>query len=305
MPYTSEEERWREYHVTPRYLAGSGTIGDPGFAPVADWPHHHLDDGDCQLVVTSPDHRIRIGWFGDDYDLWKISAAGDPVSAPRWTAIANQNTPSEIVAGLTSALARDYADGNNRFLANSSMHWTDGVQPLFDAGWTRSAAERGTVEIVAPDGHAGVLIDNRLYGAANGTWTLWAGPRGWGTRAEIVFTARTPSHLISATAAAMADPSPVVRLRRQIHRDVEHLVSFAPVAPNVPAAEGAPTPLDARRAAVTAAVARAAHAQQADLRVRAAHSRTTTPAARAGVATAVRPNTTAPTVGHSQPRPRR
>jgi hypothetical protein len=302
--YTPEEERWREYHLTPRYLAGSGTVGDPGFEPVADWPHH-LDDGDCQLVVTSPDHRIRIGWFGDDYDLWKISAAEDPVSAPRWTAIANQNTPSEIVAGLTSALARDYADGNDRFLANPSLYWSDAVAPLTDAGWKRGAAERGTVEITAPDRQAGVLIDNRLHGADDATWTLWAGPPGWGTRAEIVFTQRVPAHLIAATAAAMASPTPVIRLRHQIPREVKHLVRLTPVVSAAPAPAAAPTPLDVRRTAVTAAVARATRGQQADLRVRAAHSRTTTPSARAGTATVVPPNTASPAGGRSPSHPRR
>ena len=52
--------------------------------------------------------------------------------------------------------------GNGRFLANPSLYWADAVRPLTEAGWRREAAERSTVEIVAPDGQAGVLIDNRL-----------------------------------------------------------------------------------------------------------------------------------------------
>lgn len=123
MPYSPhDEEQWREYRVSPRYLAGSNGSGEVGFAPVAHWPHHHLPEGPCQLVVTSPDGRIRIGWFGDDFELWKITASEDSISAPRWTATFNHVTPAEIVAGLTTALARDYAesdpyDSNARFLA--------------------------------------------------------------------------------------------------------------------------------------------------------------------------------------------
>ncbi|WP_415942053.1 DUF317 domain-containing protein [Streptomyces sp. 067-1] len=274
--------RYQEVLVSPMYLAGSNGTGEAGFAPVAHWPHHYLDEGPCQLVVTSPDQRIRIGWFGDDFELWKITAAAEAVSAPRWTATFNHVTPAEIVAGLTTALAHDYAqadayDGNGRFLAEPSLYWAAAVQPLTDAGWRREAGERGTVEIVAPDGQAGVLIDNRLSGWDDETVTLWAGPPGWGTRAEAVFTARTPSHLIAATAAVMAESAPVTRERHQIDRRMEHLVTLTPVGqvtdPQLPRA---PTPLDVRRTAVVQAVQRAARAPRtaADLRVMAARSRT-------------------------------
>ncbi|MEY9841720.1 DUF317 domain-containing protein [Streptacidiphilus sp. EB103A] len=276
------QQPYREVLVSPRYLAGSSGTGDAGFAPVAHWPHHYLDDGPCQLLVTSPDQRIRIGWFGDDFELWKITAAEDAVSAPRWTATFNHVTPAEIVAGLTSALAHDYAeadavDGNVPFLERPSYSWPDKVQPLFDAGWKRNGgAELGTVEIVAPDGQAGILIDKRPCGPDAETVELWAGPPGWGTRAEVVFTARAPSHLIAATAAALADSAPVMRERHQLHREVEHLVTLSPVGPTAPQGPRAPTPLDVRRTAVAQAVHRAGRAlpSAADLRVMAAHSRT-------------------------------
>ena len=226
MPNTADAEQWREYLVTPRYLAGSDGTGDAGFAPVAHWPHHHLDEGPCQLLVSSPDGRIRIGWFGDDFELWKITAGEDAVSASRWTATFNHVTPAEIVAGLTSTLAHDYAqadpaEDNARFIAPPSLFWADTVQPLIDAGWTRGSSERGTVELLAPDRQAGASIDIRLSSSAAGTVMLWAGPPGWGTRAEAVFTARTPAHLVAATAAAMADPAPVIRERHMIHRPAD------------------------------------------------------------------------------------
>ncbi|MYQ48735.1 DUF317 domain-containing protein [Streptomyces sp. SID4985] len=294
--------RYQEVLVSPMYLAGMDGTADASFAPVAHWPHHRLDEGPCQLVVTSPDHRIRIGWFGDDFEPWKITAAEEAIAAPRWTATFNHVTPPEIVAGLTAALARDYAesdayDGNGRFLARPSLYWRDAVQPLTDAGWTRDgAAELGTVEIIAPDGQAGVLIDNRRRGADAETVELWAGPPGWGTRAEAVFTRGTPSHLIAATAAVMADSAPVIRERHQIHREMEHLVTLTPVGQvtGPPPVPRAPTPLDVRRTAVVQAVQRAQRVPRtaADLRVMAAQSRTAgaaqyrpgnfTPAAAAG-----------------------
>ncbi|MGW4162630.1 DUF317 domain-containing protein [Streptomyces sp. NPDC004788] len=192
--------------------------------------------GPCQLLVTSPDQRIRIGWFGDDFELWRITAAEDAVATPRWTATFNHITPAEIVAGLTTALAQDYAasdpyENNGRFLADPSLCWADAVQPLLDAGWRRGAAKYGTVEITAPDGLAGVEIDTLRGGRDAETVMLWAGPRGWGTRAEVVFTARTPSHLIAETAAVMASPAPVVRERHMIHREMEPLVTLTPGRP--------------------------------------------------------------------------
>ncbi|MFD9206575.1 DUF317 domain-containing protein [Streptomyces sioyaensis] len=291
--HTPDDPRlYEEVLVSPMYLAGSNGTGDAGFAPVAHWPHHYLDEGPCQLLVTSPDRRIRIGWFGDDFELWKITAAEDAVSAPRWTATFNHVTPAEIVAGLTTALAHDYAeadayDSNGRFLASPSI-WADAVRPLTDAGWKRGVpAEPGTVEIVAPDGQAGAVIDRFSYGPDDEAVTLWAGPPGWGTRAEAVFTSGTPSHLVAATAAVMADSAPVIRERHQIDRRMEHLVTLTPAAPAAPAAKSsvsrAPTPLDVRRTAVTQAVHRAARAPRtaADLRVMAARSRTA-PSTRSG-----------------------
>ncbi|WP_330457401.1 DUF317 domain-containing protein [Streptomyces sp. NBC_00820] len=280
------QQPYEEVLVSPLYLAGSDGTGTAGFAPVAHWPHHYLDEGPCQLLVTSPDQRIRIGWFGDDFELWKISAAEEAVSSPRWTATFNHVTPAEIVAGLTTSLARDYAeadayDGNGRFLARPSLYWADAMRPLTDAGWVRDGgAERGTVEIISPDGQAGALIDNRRSGWDDETVTLWAGPPGWGTRAEAIFTAGTPSHLIAATAAAMADSAPVIRERHQIHHRMEQLVTLTPAEPPAPQTPQAPTPLDVRRVAITQAVHRAAQAPRtpADLRVSAARSRTTNPA---------------------------
>ncbi|OCC11525.1 DUF317 domain-containing protein [Streptomyces sp. PTY087I2] len=279
---THTQDPYQEVLVSPRYLAGSDWSGEAGFAPVSHWPHHRLDDDDCQLLVTSPDMRIRIGWFGDYFEPWQISASEDPVSGHRWTASFSSHMPPEIVAGLTAALARDHArvepgSDQRRFLATPSIYWADKVQPLINAGWTRDGgAERGTVEFVAPDGQAGVLIDNRLSGRDDETVTLWAGPPGYGTRAKAVFTARTPSHLVAATAAVMADPTPVVRERQSISPRVEHLVTLTPVASAPePETARAPTPLDVRRTAVTQAVQRAARAPRtaADLRVMAAQSR--------------------------------
>ncbi|MER6531698.1 DUF317 domain-containing protein [Streptomyces sp. NPDC001508] len=232
-----------DVYVSPRYLAGLPGHADPSFEPVAHWPHHHPDDGPCQLVITSPDHRIRIGWFGDDYDVWKISAADDAVSPPRWSARINQNTPPEIVQELTRALAAEWNADSTTFLTGPSR--TSAVRPLLDAGWERKPLSRGILEIVSPDGLAGASIDVFSMGADAELVTLWSGPPGWATRAEVVFTARTPRHLIAATAAAFVDPTPVLRPRNMLHPRLADLAQLIPAKPPRP---HVPTPLDIQRA---------------------------------------------------------
>lgn len=281
-PQSHEPDPHEEVLVSPRYLAGMGENGEASFAPVAHWPRHNLGDSPCQLLVTSPDHRIRIGWHGDEWDIWKITASPESIGAPRWTASFNHLTAPEIVAGLTAALARDYAesgthDDEARFLERPSMYWRDALQPLIDAGWRRGVGELGVVEIIAPDGQAGARLDRRFIGEDEDAVTLWSGPPGWGTRAEATFTSGTPSHLIAATAAAMTITAPVVRERHMLNTDLQHLITITPITPPAPRPPRAPTPLDVRRTAVTEAVNRAARAPRsaADLRVMAARSRTT------------------------------
>ncbi|MEU5970563.1 DUF317 domain-containing protein [Streptomyces globisporus] len=183
--------RYQEVLVSPMYLAGSNGTGEAGFAPVAHWPHQYLDEGPCQLLVTSPDQRIRIGWFGNDFELWKISAVEDAFSAPRWTATFNHVTPAEMVAGLTAALVQDYdeaiaSDTPGRFLTGSTVPWRDTVRPLTDAGWNLDgAAELGTVEIIAPDDQAGILVDRRGYGSDRTTVELWPAGLGHSCRSDV------------------------------------------------------------------------------------------------------------------------
>lgn len=230
-----------DVYVTPRYLAGSSGVGDAGFAPVAHWPRHDLGNGPHQLVVTSPDHRIRIGWAGDDYDLWTISAAPDAMSAPRWMATANQNTPAELVGALTTALVHDWAEDSDRFLDAASRP-SEAVEPLIAAGWTLGGLVRGRFRINAPDGHAGATVDV-VNPHADQAITLWSGPAGWDTRAEIVFSSRTPAHLIAATARAFTDPAPVPRWRETLNPRLATHATLTPVeAPKSPA----PTPRDIR-----------------------------------------------------------
>lgn len=275
-----DDAYWREYHVTPRYLAGSlGADDDPSLQPFVNlnWPHHQVDDDLGKTVFVSPDGRLRIGFFGDDYILWNVAAYEDPFGPRRWAATFNQNTPPEIVAAFTTALALDYEEGSDRCLTRPAVRWDEHTQPLTEAGWTRDrGTEIGTVEILAPDKLAGILIDIRCQDPEDEQCLLWSGPPGWGTRAEATFTTHTPAHLVAATTAAMADPAPVIRYEHSIPRKLRGLVQLTAVEPPPPAK---PTPLDVRRAAVSLAVERAFRSSSTNPRAVAARARTASPLA--------------------------
>lgn len=249
-----------DVYVSPRYLAGSDWSGDAAFVPVAHWPTLHLDDGFCQMLITSPDHRVRIGWYGDDFDVYKISASEGAAHPTRWSAYFNHTFPPELVAAFTAALERDWEARKDEdpFIEAPSPYWRTPVQPLLDAGWkpqrfpgSISVGASGWnrhssgpfVEIIASDGTAGVSIDVGSEDPDDETITLWAGPSGR-HRAEARFTSRTPAHLIAATAEALLDPTPVLRYREQLAPELAALAQLTPVEPPRPPA---PTPLDLHR----------------------------------------------------------
>ncbi|MFI9210250.1 DUF317 domain-containing protein [Streptomyces sp. NPDC053253] len=257
MTYTPEGD----VYVSPRYLAGSDWCGDAGFVPVNRWPTLHLEDGPCQMLITSPDQRIRIGWYGDDFDVYKISASEDASSPTRWSATFNDSFPAEIVAAFTTALERDWDARKDQdpIIEAPSPYWATRVQPLLDAGWKtqrlpgsvtfgvsgRLRSFQGPfVEVTAPDGTAGVSIDVGSEDLDDETVLLWAGPSGW-HRAEARFTSRTPAHLIAATAKALLDPTPVLRYREQLAPELAAMAQLTPLTPPKPPS---PTPLDIQRA---------------------------------------------------------
>ncbi|WP_368396871.1 DUF317 domain-containing protein [Streptomyces sclerotialus] len=55
--------------------------------------------------------------------MWKITAAQDAVSPPRWQATFDHTFPPESVAGLTAALASTWAPEGDRFLEPTSVYW--------------------------------------------------------------------------------------------------------------------------------------------------------------------------------------
>ncbi|MFF0448053.1 DUF317 domain-containing protein [Streptomyces sp. NPDC004609] len=239
-----------EVYVSPRYLAGSTAIGDPGLQPALDagWTISHDELGNAYL--PSPDQRIRIGYMpeGGDDALWKIAAYQHPFATPRWAAAFSSDCPTEFVTAFTTALVPLHEPEGTAFLTGGIGYYVPDVhpvvEPLLDAGWTWGNERR--LELRAPDGLAGAWFDRRDLDpddelTTNDTrWGMWGGPPR--SRWYAVFSSHTPTRLITATAAAVVDPAPVLRWPGELSRMTRENATITPVRPP------APTPLDMARA---------------------------------------------------------
>jgi hypothetical protein len=248
VPYDLNDERWREYHVTPRYLAGSTFTGDPALQPLLDvgWKLNHDEMGNA--YVNAPDQTVRLGYLpeGEDDALWKITAYSDPFAMPRWLVTFQNSTPTEIVQGFTTALAAAYTEGPDSYLyyGSSDLAALDVGTPLAAAGWSHRYGA-GDVSFESPDGLAEVhLRRTRLDHAAEmqghqERWLTLAGPPG--DRWYATASSFTPEGLVAAMNTALTDPAPVLRYGDDLRRLPPQAIA-TPVKPPVP------TPLDVRRA---------------------------------------------------------
>lgn len=200
--------------------------------------------------MTSPDGLVRIGWFGDDIQPWRITAALDPIAEPQWQAVFNDAFPPEIIAAFTGAVARNWGPVHvhHRLLQPPARCVEERVEPLLQAGWQRGFQEQlKIITVEAPDGLAGAENDTIDLGPSSaGGVRLWCGP--FTARADAVFPPGPPDHLV-ASVAAMADPEPLTRERNMIRREVEPLVRLAPVETTAPSHSQTAQPTRLDRAA--------------------------------------------------------
>ncbi|MEU6172737.1 DUF317 domain-containing protein [Streptantibioticus parmotrematis] len=139
---SSSNDDFREYHITPRYLAGSTYTGDPAIRPLLDAGWHLSQDELSNTYITAPEQTLRVGYLpeGENDALWKITAYSDPFALPEWLVTFQEETPTEIVQEFTTALAAAYKEGPNSYLnhANSSLAELDVGTPLAAAGWSHT-----------------------------------------------------------------------------------------------------------------------------------------------------------------------
>lgn len=141
---------------------------------------------------------------------------------PLWTGWFSDGTPEEIVHALLTALARDYTDSHQRYLTGPRQTVL-AYQPLADADW--HAEHVGPfAHITAPDSFARLSFDltgrdprEQLSVREDITQAWWlTGGCDTGHDWHATFALATPTHLVAAMAADMADPNPVPRAMNQI-----------------------------------------------------------------------------------------
>ncbi|MEV1026648.1 DUF317 domain-containing protein [Streptomyces sp. NPDC050264] len=244
-----------DFFVSPVYLAGSRTIGDPGLQPLLGLGFTLAHDDLGNAYVTSPDQCLRLGYLpeGPDNILWKITAHRHPFDEPEWMATFDAGTPTELVTAFTSTLADGYRNDPDTTLFSPHQQMQEGWFPLQDAGWQLDSGRLITVS-TAPDRLAGLAYSGRfltrqaeLHGDEQ-RWVLWGGQDGYHSGWCATFTSGVPKPLIAATTARLASQDPVLRYGPEIPKLNRSAARIRPVPPPVP------TPLEVQRA--TAARAR-------------------------------------------------
>ncbi|GGS93111.1 DUF317 domain-containing protein [Streptomyces chromofuscus] len=248
-----------DVYVSPRYLAATTAIGDPGLAPLLNlgWEPEHDDLGNA--YVHAPDRKVRLGYLpeGEDDGLWRINAYKDPFGPPVWGVCFNDSCPTEFVTAFTTALAEAYEQGPNAYLATPKPGSADrdpflAVVPLINRGWQIDHPRWGVFAIQSADGLAGLeFTTGRLdleseLTTRDARWQLWAGTSidrpAWYATAST----DTPVALLRAVTECVSDPAPLPRWREETYSYVEGMAQLTPVIPPRPSA---PTPLDIQRAA--------------------------------------------------------
>ncbi|CAL9362963.1 hypothetical protein SUDANB105_00705 [Streptomyces sp. enrichment culture] len=248
-----------DVYVSPRYLARTTGIGDPGLDPLRNlgWELHNDDLGNAYL--NAPDRKVRLGYLpeGEDDGLWRINAYKDPFGPPVWGVCFNDSCPTEFVTAFTTALAAAYEQGPSSYLARPVAGGKDrdpflAVAPLINRGWLIDRPRWGVFAVHSPDGLAGLEYTTGDLDAEvelttrEARWQLWAGtsidrPFWYATAST-----DTPVALLKAVTESVSDPAPLLRWRDDTYSYIKGRAQLTPIAPPRPLA---PTPLDVQRAA--------------------------------------------------------
>ncbi|MFI2204659.1 DUF317 domain-containing protein [Streptomyces sp. NPDC020192] len=248
-----------DVYVSPRHLALTTAIGDPGLDPLRNlgWELHHDDLGNAYL--NAPDGKIRLGYLpeGDDDGLWRINAYKDPFGPPIWGTCFNDSCPTEFVTSFTTSLAEAYEQGPDSYLARPVSGSKDhdpflAIAPLINRGWLIDRPRWGVFAVQSPDQLAhlewttGSLDPEAELTTRDARWHLWAGTSVERPYWYATASTDTPVALLRAVTESLSDPAPLLRWRDDTYSYVEQRAQLIPVLPPRPAT---PTPLDVQRTA--------------------------------------------------------
>lgn len=183
------------YLIEPRYLAGGGDLRHVTEHLRASGWTDSTPRSSAALVFDAPDKTVRVAY--QPPGGWQIHGAAHG-QQPAWQVNLTAQTPVEIVAGLTDALARP-----------RSAHAPDVWAPLVEYGWSTDTGQEFTA--VSPRRDAFVQY------VSTGAQHWWIGARNehgpvWNLQA----TSTTPLYLLQGLTEALADPEPVMRPRGHV-----------------------------------------------------------------------------------------
>ncbi|WP_409350316.1 DUF317 domain-containing protein [Streptomyces celluloflavus] len=184
-------------YVAPRHLAGGG---DPAWITVplhraSGWSHGH-DPLVPRVILSSPDQKALLRLEPDPGSQWWTLHHAPERDRPAWYASFGARTPVEIIAGFIDSLTDP---------ASPATTEADPYEPLRQGGWAPTSVPSG---VVSPDGTAYV---QRPGSEGSSAWFATATLSGSRPVWQARFGVHTPTRLIAAFTAQLADPSPVPR----------------------------------------------------------------------------------------------
>ncbi|MFD8321404.1 DUF317 domain-containing protein [Kitasatospora purpeofusca] len=228
----------RPYRIAPRYLANADADDSEALQPLLDADWARSQDQEGNTFVTAPDLRARLAHLpgSDGRVLWKAGAGPDAFAPPEWLVTFDNQTPPEVVADFTTALADTYTHGPDAYLnRNDRTVGVDTCLQLLAEGWSLDPATpfltyRSPDRLVRLHVRDTPLRHEAETAGDTERWLFEVGPPGqvWYATAS----SRLPEHLLQALTTAVTDPSPVQRNMRRI--DLDHLPHQATATPSVP-----------------------------------------------------------------------
>jgi hypothetical protein len=197
----ADKHAWQiPFDTSPRHLAGPGDARHVTHGLAAAGWTHTSDPLSAEIVLRSPDHRHSLQFDPQSATSawWRLRAAPTDTE-PDWYAQFSEMVPAEILGSLTDAL-----------VAPTPTQQPELFTVLESAGWLINARNSA----ISPDTmchvkqQAGLDDDATTYQVetCEPGYDTPKGPRIWHA-----WFHRTPMHLVTAFATALADPAPLQR----------------------------------------------------------------------------------------------
>ncbi|MFE0772162.1 DUF317 domain-containing protein [Streptomyces sp. NPDC058861] len=213
--------------VSPRHLAGTGDCVADVLGPLIhlfNWRHTRDESAGC-ITVDSPDGSIVIDFTPTTFEgVWWTIARHEPF----WRITATQQTPMEVLAGVTPLLPLLLTNIRHPDRIGLSDYTVAELARLYD--WTTADNASG-VSFTSPDGHCTV----RHTPGTEQPWYAEHSVRdGVGTRWHVAFEGEVPDALARQFFLYLATDVPVERTLEDIPRLARGQAQMTPLGGKPP-----------------------------------------------------------------------